>query len=112
MRDNFVELKEYEENEKMKNLTFYHGTTDFFKIDEIKATTDTGILREGFRDKHKDMVFITTSLLSAKKYAMKAALMFGGNPVVYEVTPDYDTLFHKMDNEYLTTNAKIKKRVS
>lgn len=105
-RDELIE--EYEEMEKIKTLTFYHGTSDVLNLEEILPSSDTENLRETNRQKFRNKVFVTTSLLSAKKYALKSALMFGGNPVVYEVIPDFDSIFNTTDCEYICDFAKIK----
>ncbi len=101
-------LYEYEELEMIKGLTFYHGTSDVFEMERILPSTDTGNLREDFRKKFRNKVFVTTSLLSAKKYALKACDIYGGNPVVYSVTPDFDSIFNTNQNEYICDFADIK----
>ena len=68
--------------------SFYHGTTDSFMLNNVLLpATETGNLRESFRLKNRDVVFVTTSLPAAIKYAYKAANEFGGNPIVYKVKP-------------------------
>ena len=53
--------------------TFYHGTSSALSIKRILLPAyDTGILREDFRKKCRNLVFITTSLVSAERYARKA----------------------------------------
>ena len=56
-------------------------------------------------------VFFTNSLLSAEKFAKKAALKYGGNPVVYEVNPVGD-VWHVNTNEYVADRAKIVGRIT
>jgi len=68
---------------------FYHGTSD--KIlsigDRLIPPKDTGMLSEKGRKKNLDKVFFTNDKRSASIYAQKAAKQFGGNPVVYTISP-------------------------
>ena len=105
-----IELNEYYEEENLKNLTFYHGTTTLFNISSLKPPIETNILREDFRKNNQDVVYITSSYGSALRYAQKAADKFGGEPIVYRVEPDYDSLIHRIDFEYTTNFARIKER--
>lgn len=67
-------------------MTYYHGTS-ITGLTEIKAPTETNIVREDFRKKFLDCVFITPSKKSAEAYARKCVRKFGGIPTVYEVKP-------------------------
>lgn len=93
----------------MNNQKYYHGTSSALKItnNEILPPDETGVIREDIRDYNKDVVYITTSHDLAYKYAIKAVSKFGGHPVVYEVKPDYDSLAHRMDEEYTSNYAII-----
>ena len=67
-------------------MIYYHGTS----IPDLKGIlppTETNILREDFRHKYLDCVFVTPLKKSAETYARKCAQKFGGQPVVYEVEP-------------------------
>ena len=66
----------------------------------------TNNLREDWRKKYHNMVFFTTSLLSAKKYARKACERYGGNPVVYEVRPT-GQYFNTTNGEYISERALV-----
>ena len=78
-------------------MTFYHGTSDTFGILKRILPPDlTGIERELRNKKRTDMVYITTSPLSAANYAKKAVTKFGGKPVLYMVIP--------IGNHYPLTN--------
>ncbi len=90
-------------------MTFYHGTTDIFKIDTIKPAQETNNLREEWRKKLTNKVFFTPSLMSAQKYAKKAAQKYGGEPIVYIVKPIGD-VWHINTNEYVADRAKIIKK--
>lgn len=69
-------------------MKLYHGTTDELPIkDFILPSNQTRVLRESFRNYNTGVVFLTSSLPSAEKYAKKAASKFGGNPVVYSCVP-------------------------
>lgn len=92
-------------------MTYYHGTTDVFEINELLPAIETGNLREEWRKKLTNKVFFTNSLLSAEKFAKKAALKYGGNPVVYEVSPVGD-IWHVNTNEYVADRAKIVGRIT
>lgn len=61
-----------ESNEDYSALTFYHGTSDALDISCILPAAETGFLREDWRKKLTDKVFLTDSLYSAQKYAKKA----------------------------------------
>ena len=67
-------------------MTFYHGTS-IAGLEVILPPIETRVLREDFRKKLLDCVFITPSRRSAEKYARKCATKFGGEPIVYEVKP-------------------------
>ena len=67
-------------------MTFYHGTS-IAGLREILPPIETNNLREDFRRKFRDCVFVTPLRKSAETYARKCALKFGGKPVVYEVKP-------------------------
>ena len=67
----------------------FHGTTDAIQIsDKILPYTETGCLRESFRRKNLDVVFLTVSKASAEYYAKKATHQYGGNPIIYNATPE------------------------
>ena len=67
----------------------FHGTTDAILLkDRILPSIETGYLRELFRRKNLDVVFLTVSKASAEYYAKKAVKQYGGNPVIYNVTPE------------------------
>jgi len=88
-------------------MVFYHGTTDIIPIEDniLLPANITGIQRES-RLKHIDVVFLTNSKCSAKKFASKACFKYGGNPVVYECEPIGD-VYHINTNEYICDNAYI-----
>ena len=67
-------------------MTYYHGTS-VSGLTEILPPVETNMLREDFRKKFLDCVFITPLKKSAEAYARKCAIKFGGNPIVYEVEP-------------------------
>jgi hypothetical protein len=67
-------------------MTYYHGTS-VSGLTEILPPIETSILREDFRKKFMDCVFITPLRKSAEAYARKCAAKFGGDPIVYEVEP-------------------------
>jgi hypothetical protein len=67
-------------------MTYYHGTSvPGLKV--ILPPIETKVLREDFRKKFMDCVFVTPLRKSAEDYARKCALKFGGQPIVYEVKP-------------------------
>ena len=87
--------------------TFYHGTTDVFKINRVllpPVITDNK--REEWRKKYTDKVFFTDSLLSASRYAKKACKKYGGNPIVYIVKP-IGQYFNTVNTEYIADKALI-----
>ena len=67
-------------------MIYYHGTS-IAGLDVILPPSETNILREDFRRKFLDYVFITPLKKSAETYARKCAAKLGGQPIVYEVTP-------------------------
>lgn len=86
---------------------FFHGTTDAFPIRSvILPSTVHGNKREEWRKKYTDMVFFTTSMLSAKMYAKKACKKYGGNPIVYAVRP-IGQWFNTVNNEYIARKACV-----
>lgn len=87
--------------------TYYHGTSTNVNVkDKLLPPIATDNLRETFRKKLQDKVFVTDSKVSAEKYAKKAVVHFGGNAVIYTVKPDYYS-FIKNGTEYLTDYAII-----
>jgi hypothetical protein len=104
-------IDEFYQEERIKNQSYYHGTSDVFNIPfRIYPPEATGVIREDFRVGNRDVVYVTPSYDLAYKYALKAVDKFGGNPIVYEVIPNYETLAHRMDYEYTTAYADIKNR--
>ncbi|MBQ8571329.1 MAG: hypothetical protein IJ444_07480 [Kiritimatiellae bacterium] len=86
---------------------FYHGTSSIFNIRKfILPPVDTNNLREDWRKKNLDVVYITTSLLSAMRYARKASEKYGGDPIVYEVKP-LGFWAHRIDAEYIAEKALV-----
>ena len=88
-------------------MTFYHGTSDVFGIENyILPAIETGNLREEWRIKNCNKVYLTDSLLSAWQYSKKACQKYGGNPVVYVVDP-VGQFFKRRNTEYIADKAKI-----
>lgn len=89
-------------------MRYYHGTTDklIIKDNVLKPPIDTGIIREDWREKLLDKVFLTTSLVSAKRYSRKAVEHFGGKPIIYLVQP-IGYFYNNCMNEYIADEAKI-----
>lgn len=88
-------------------MTFYHGTSDTFGIlKRILPSNITGIERELRNKKRTDMVYISTSALSAANYAKKAASKFGGKPILYIVAPTGNH-YPLTNGEWLTESAKV-----
>lgn len=88
-------------------MKFYHGTSStlIFADGCIRSSLDTGILREHFRIKNLDIVFLTISKVSAEFYSKLAVEKYGGKPVVYEAIPnDYDMI---CNGEIICDTAKI-----
>ena len=90
-------------------MKFFHGTSDIFNIKKILPSSQTQVLREEWRKNNQDIVFVTSSLYSAKRYAKKSAEKFGGSPVVYIVKPINWSLRH--GNEYVCDWAMILEKV-
>jgi len=87
--------------------TFYHGTSTNLEINKfILPSTQTGILREDWRQKNLDKVYFTDSVLSAKRYAKKACKKYGGDPIVYIIKP-LGQWFHRIDTEYIADKALV-----
>ena len=96
-------LDEYEEKTAE---VYFHGTSDIFRITEIRPALETGTLREDWRKNLHECVFLTDSINSAYRYAVKACEKYGGNPVVYEVEPVGDVIY-RHTHEYLADAAVI-----
>ena len=87
--------------------TFYHGTTDLFKINNVLLPPSiTNNKREEWRKKYVDKVFLTDSLLSASMYAKKACKKYGGTPIIYIVKP-IGQYFNTVNTEYIADKALI-----
>jgi len=99
-------MDEYTGDEEYSSLTFYHGTSDELAIDRLYPAAETGKLREEWRKKLTDKVFITDSMYSALRYAKKASIKYGGHPVVYIVRPEGD-VWYIHTNEYVCDSAEI-----
>ena len=90
----------------MEFLKMYHGTTDVFIMERILPPLESGNLREEWRKKILDKVFITPSLLSAERFARKASEKYGGKAIVYEVRP-HGQVDNINTNEYLCDYADV-----
>lgn len=87
-------------------MELYHGTSSMFgELTEILPSTETNILREEFRNKLVDCVFLTNSLMSAFKYAQKCCKKFGGNPVIYLCEPN--EIISQNETEFICDYAKV-----
>lgn len=87
--------------------TFYHGTTNVFKIGSVLLPPAiTNNKREEWRKKYTDKVFFTDSLLSASVYAKKACKKYGGTPIIYIVKP-IGQYFSTVNTEYMADKALI-----
>lgn len=87
-------------------MYYYHGTSSKLKINRlILPNIYTKIIRED-RSKNNDVVYITTSKVSAEYYANKAVEKFGGYPIIYRVNPKpYATNLN--NNEYVCNIAEV-----
>ena len=92
-------------------MTYYHGTS-IPNLKVILPPIETKVLREDFRKKFMDCVFVTPSRLSAANYAKKCAAKFGGQPVVYEVRPvneyEINTSQYICDKAYVINSYSVK----
>ena len=69
-------------------MKYYHGTSTACKVKGVLLPPiRTDNLREDFRKKHRDCVFLTRSISSAEMYAKKACARFSGDPVVFRAVP-------------------------
>ncbi|MCD7996496.1 MAG: hypothetical protein LUH21_04600 [Clostridiales bacterium] len=94
-----------EEFTDYEGCKFYHGTSSALDIgNKILPPCDTGVLRENFRKEQMNRVFCTRSLLAAYKYARKAAMKYGGSPVIYLVSPDEGSLYYNKGAEEYSSN--------
>lgn len=88
-------------------MTYYHGTSDIFNLDTYLLPAQcTHVLREEWRKKDLNVVFMTTSYKSAYMYAKKAANKFGGAPVVYRVVP-IGNVYQRNGIEWCASTAVI-----
>ncbi len=85
---------------------FYHGTSDSLSLSVLLPPSLTGRLREDWRQKTLDKIFLTNSLKSAQMYAKKASIKFGGNPIVYIVKPKGD-IWKVNKTEFVADYAEI-----
>lgn len=85
-------------------MTFYHGTS-IAGLSVILPPSETDVLREDFRTKFQDCVFVTPLKKSAEAYARKCAAKFGGTPVVYEVEPVNPSEINVA--QYICTKAQV-----
>lgn len=86
---------------------YYNGTSSALNIKRrILPPSVTGILREDWRKKYIDKVFFTTSPLSAAKFAKKAVTKYGGEPMIFRVSPR-GAVWHINTNEYVADSAVI-----
>ena len=91
-------------------MKYYHGTSSSLDVGSyLLPSIDTDVLREYFRSKLRDVVFVTSSVVSAEKYAKKAVDRFGGDPVVMVVSPIGSRRIN--NNEYVCDKAIVLKRL-
>lgn len=97
-----------EEDFDYSKLKFYHGTSTALssQMIRLRPPAHTGVIRDEGRTNFLDKVFFTTSLMSARRYAVKAADRFGGEPIVYEVKPIGD-IWNVKDMEFVADEAMI-----
>lgn len=102
-------LDEWIQEQNLKNQKYYHGTSSALGIThEIKPPIFTNKQREESRKYNQDVVYVTSSIGAAQRWAVKAVKKFGGHPFVYEVEPDFLTLNHRINDEYTTKYATVK----
>lgn len=95
-------------------MKFFHGTSTIFDLgpgDYIDPPSETGYLRESWRVRHQTRVFMTDSYRSASQYARKACAEYGGEPIVFEVEPHWESLEIGHNREYTSDWAEILKVV-
>ena len=91
-------------------MKYYHGTSSSLDVRSyLLPSIETDILREDFRSKLRDVVFVTSSVVSAEKYAKKAVEKFGGEPVVMSVLPISSRRIN--NNEYVCDKAIVLSRL-
>ena len=91
-------------------MKYYHGTSSSLDVRSyLLPSIDTNVLREDFRSKLRDVVFVTSSVVSAEKYAKKAVEKFGGEPVVMSVLPISSRRIN--NNEYVCDKAIVLSRL-
>ena len=91
-------------------MKYYHGTSSSLDVGfYLLPSIDTDVLREDFMSKLRDVVFVTSSVVSAEKYAKKAVERFGGDPVVMVVSPIGARRIN--NNEYVCDKAIVLKRL-
>jgi len=101
-------MKYYNYDNFEKEQKYYHGTSTALNISNfLLPPTETDCIREDYRKNNRDLVYITSSLGSAERYAWKAVKKFGGKPIIYQVEPDWSSLVNRIDCEYITYSAKI-----
>lgn len=87
-------------------MKFYHGTSDALGIKgTLFPPSNTQVLREDFRIKLFNSVFLTISMKSAEMYAKKACKKYGGHPVVYIAKPNGKYIMN--GTECICDSAKI-----
>jgi len=87
-------------------MELYHGTSSIFgELKEILPPSATNNLREEFRDKLNDYIFLTNSTMSAFKYAQKCCSKFGGNPIIYLCEPN--EIISQNGTEFICDYAKV-----
>lgn len=92
-------------------VKLYHGTTRAFgEVEYLLPPMSTGVLREGWRKKQTDVVFLTSSLPAAEKYAQKACEKFGGTPIVYQVGVCKNAK-QLHDGQYVCDSAHVVKKM-
>lgn len=89
----------------------YHGTsTRLGELKTIKPVSETKVFREFHRQNEKDVVFLTDSLRSAKRYAQLAVETFSGLPIVYQVIEN-DSITEIRPHEFTAKYADVEKAV-
>lgn len=74
--------------EDIAPVLYYHGTSSALGIDSMLLPPEaSNKLSEVGRKKNLDKVFFTRDRRSAEIYAHKAVKVFGGQPVILQVSP-------------------------
>ena len=86
---------------------FYHGTSTVYNIIGKISPSNKSDTKSTLYKRKTAKIRVTDDLEAAKYYATKAVEKKGGEPIIYEVTPDVYSMIKISKTDYCTSSATV-----